>query len=134
MPGWGWFARLGVGGAPIANAVARFVGTYVSAPVYKGNLGATPTFDLSAGNEQYGTLNANVSAVTLSNPVDGGRYVFILKQDATGGRTVGGWPGNVLWPAGTAPTITATANKYDIVTLLYLATEDVFLAAYAQNY
>jgi len=37
---------------------------------------------------------------------------LLLLQDATGSRTAT-WPASVKWPAGTAPTITATASKGD---------------------
>jgi hypothetical protein len=97
-----------------------------------GNSGASKTLDWNDGNEQRITLTDNVT-LTLSNPGDGGRYVLILNQDGTGGRTVT-WPAAVKWPAASAPTITAGADKFDLVTLIYLSTEGIYLASINQNY
>lgn len=97
-----------------------------------GNSGTTLTIDWDNGNEQLITLTGNVT-LTLNDPRDGGRYVLVLKQDGTGGRTVT-WPASVLWPAGSTPTITATAGKYDLVTLLWLAGAGKYLASINQNY
>jgi hypothetical protein len=38
---------------------------------------------------------------------------LILKQDATGGRTVT-WPASVRWAGGTPPLVTPAANAIDI--------------------
>jgi hypothetical protein len=97
-----------------------------------GNSGAAKTIDWNDSNEQLLTLTDNVT-LTLSNPGDGGRYVLVLLQDGTGGRTVT-WPAAVKWPAGSTPTITATASRYDIVTLIYLSGAGIYLASINQNY
>ncbi len=59
------------------------------------------------------TLTGNVT-FTFPTAVAGRSFTMYLKQDATGSRTVT-WPGNVVWPGGTAPTLTTTANKADII-------------------
>ncbi len=97
-----------------------------------GNSGTSKTLDFNDSNEQLLTLTGNVT-LTLSNPTDGGRYVIVLAQDGTGGRTVA-WPAAVKWPAGTTPTITATASKYDLITLIYLSGAGIYLASINQNY
>ena len=76
------------------------------------------TFDLSQANNFHVTLNANITSITFSNmPATGNGtpIVIELTQDATGGRTVAGWPAAVKWPGGTAPTITATAHAVDVI-------------------
>jgi hypothetical protein len=45
----------------------------------------------------------------------------VLQQDATGSRTVTWWTG-ILWPGGTVPTLTAAANKRDVLSFLRLST------------
>lgn len=97
-----------------------------------GNSGTSLTINWNNGNEQRVTLTGNVT-LTLSNPRNGGRYVLIFNQDGTGGRTVT-WPSSVKWPAATTPTITSGADKFDLVTLIYLATEGIYLASINQNY
>jgi len=78
--------------------------------------GATIALSWNNGNVQSVTLGGN-RTFTFANPVAGGRYLIVLKQDATGSRTVT-WP-TVKWRGGTAPTLTTTANKYDLITLIY---------------
>jgi hypothetical protein len=97
-----------------------------------GNSGTSKTLNWNDSNEQLLTLTGNVT-LTLSNPGDGGRYVLVLLQDGTGGRTVT-WPAAVKWPAGSTPTITATASRYDLVTLLYLSGAGIYLASINQDY
>jgi len=64
------------------------------------------------------TVNAITltAACTFTFPtvVAGKSFLLALKQDATGGRTAT-WPATVKWAGGTAPTLTATAAKTDIV-------------------
>ncbi|MBC7778091.1 MAG: hypothetical protein H7246_21845 [Phycisphaerae bacterium] len=78
--------------------------------------GATIALDWDYSNVQSVTLGGN-RTFTFSNPKDGGRYLIVLKQDATGSRTVT-WP-TIKWVGGTTPTLTTTANKYDLITLIY---------------
>lgn len=69
------------------------------------------TVSLANGSIQYLTLTGNCT-YTFPTPAAGKSFTLIQKQDATGSRTVT-WPASVKWPAGTAPTITATASKAD---------------------
>jgi hypothetical protein len=93
-------------------------GQYYSPMQRHAACGAAETINWSLGNEHRLILDENVT-LTLSNPVDGGRYVIMFVQDGSGGNTVT-WPvGAVLWPAGSAPTITSGANVVTVVTLLY---------------
>lgn len=55
---------------------------------------------------------------TLDNPTNmdaGATYILVVKQDATGGRTLA-FGTAYKWPGGTAPTLTAAANAVDIIT------------------
>lgn len=65
------------------------------------------------------TLDANCTLTFPALPGAGvsKSFTVVLKQDAVGGRTVV-WPGTVVWAAGAAPVLTATANKRDIFTFL----------------
>jgi hypothetical protein len=88
------------------------------------------TLDLSSGNVLTVNLGANISTLTITNAVVG-TYLIKFVQDATGSRTVT-FPTAWKWAGGTAPTITATANKIDIVTLIYDGT--TYYAAISQNF
>lgn len=120
-------------GATLDDA-GRAVFKSILIPLYDaGNSGTSKTLDWENGNEQLLTLTGNVT-LDLDNPEDGGRYVIVLATGA-GGFTVT-WPGEVLWPAGTPPTITVGASAYDLVTLICIesASPRVYLASINQNY
>ena len=92
------------------------------------------TFDYSVGNAYSHTLTANITSITISNaPTDYGEIIIRFVQNNTGNFTVSGWPASVLWPGGTAPTITAAANSEDIVTLKWFGGTDWY-GDYSQDY
>lgn len=122
-------ARLGLGTAADASYVLKMAGSYYSALVADGNSGTAQTIDWSAGNEHSSTLTGNVT-YTFSNPVTGGRYVLLINTGA--GSFTATWPAAVKWPGGTAPTITTTASKVDLVTFIYDGTN--YYGSFNQNY
>jgi hypothetical protein len=77
------------------------------------------------------TMTGNCT-LTLSNPLDGGVYVILLRTDA--GSFTMAWPASVLWPGGTAPVITVTASKVDLVTLIYDSNSGKYYGSFNQNY
>jgi hypothetical protein len=126
------FGRLGLGAAADSSAVAKFAGQYFSPLVAAGASSAGAlTINWNSGNEQGFTLTENVT-LTLNNPVDGGRYVLLIAT-GTGSFSVT-WPMAVLWPGGVGPTITATASKVDLVTLIYSNGTSKYYGAFNQNY
>jgi hypothetical protein len=74
------------------------------------NAGAVE-IDFSATNFYYLDLTSNVSTVTFTNVTAGQSGSIVIEQDAT--NTLGGWPAAAKFRSGTAPTITATAGKFD---------------------
>lgn len=82
-----------------------------------GNSSTADTIDWTLSNKQKSTLTGNC---TFTFTAPGGPCSLVLKlvQDATGSRTVT-WPAAVHWSGGTAPTLTTTANKVDIITFYY---------------
>ena len=82
--------------------------------------GATIALDWNNGNVQKVTLGGN-RTFTFANPKTGGRYLIVLKQDGTGSRTIT-WP-TIKWQGGSAPTLTTTANKVDLITIIYDGTD-----------
>jgi len=97
---------------------------------------ADTSFDWNDGNVQYFVLASGSQNVTFSNPIDGGRYMLVLKQPASGGAgTVGTWgSSNVLWPGGVTPTLTATNGKTDVITFVYDGTNAKYLGGVSLNY
>ena len=86
--------------------------------VSHGTMGATETFDASAGSDHEGTLDEDLT-VTLTGATagDAAWLTLILTQDGTGGNDIT-WPGSVSWPGGVAPTIDQTAGAVNIISLV----------------
>ena len=108
------------GGDQVMSAVTH---KDYSETVYAGgDTGATPAIDEANGNTQSHTLNA--ATVTFALPADSGlqagtALTLILSQDGSGSRAgvfqVSGATTNVKWAGGTAPTLTTTASRADII-------------------
>jgi len=92
---------------------------------------ADTTVDLSLGQNIHLLLQASTT-LTLTNPTDGTRYLFRIKQQGVGGYTVA-FP-SLNWRATTAPTITPLLGSVDYVTLVYTSLEGEFDGAYDQNF
>lgn len=97
-----------------------------------GASGTTKTINWNDANVQFVDMTGNCT-FTFSNPVSGGTYQLILKQDATGSRTAT-WPATVLWPSGTAPTLSTAANSIDIVTFTYSALDTEYYGVSQLNF
>jgi hypothetical protein len=79
--------------------------------LFAANTGTAITINLANGTVQDLTLTGNAT-ITMPTAVAGKSFIIMLNQDATGSRSVT-WS-TVVWPGGTAPTITGTANKMDM--------------------
>lgn len=97
---------------PIATARAD-----APAPIVELGDAPTITVDWSKGNTQSVTLGGNRRLI-FSNGQNGGKYILILKQDATGSRTVT-WPSSVRWPGAYGPTLITLAGKTDYIDFIY---------------
>lgn len=93
-------------GNPLTNPT---ITNYTETP-YTANSSTAITLALTNGTVQIITLTGNAT-ITMPTAVSGKSFTLLLKQDATGSRTVT-WS-TVSWPGGTAPTITSTASKMD---------------------
>lgn len=105
------------GGTEVVNITGNMIvaGQYAST-IFVLTDGATIALNWNNGNVQQVTLAGN-RTFTFANPKGGGRYLIKLKQDATGSRTIT-WP-TITWRGGTAPTLTTTGAKVDLITLIY---------------
>jgi hypothetical protein len=89
----------------------------------------------SSGNVAYKVLATGAQSLTATNPQDGARYLIILKQPDTGAAgTVSSWPTGFTWSGATAPTLTATNAKVDIITGVYDATNAKYYMGSNMNY
>ena len=88
---------------------------YVESVVAIGNTGTAQTIALTSGTVQTATLTGNCT-FTMPTATAGKSFILLLKQDGTGSRTATFT--SVKFNAAGAPTITATANKMDILTFV----------------
>jgi hypothetical protein len=105
------------------------VTNYVETP-YSANSSTAITLDLTNGTVQIITLTGNAT-ITMPTATSGKSFIMFLKQDATGSRTVT-WS-TVKWAGGTAPTITSTASRQDILSFFADGT-NWYGVVVAQNY
>ena len=91
--------------------------------------GGTVNIPFPSGNVVNITLTANTTFTYSGHVV--GTYILKLTQGGTGSYTVT-WPGTLLWSGGTAPTLTTTVGKTDIITIFHDGTN--FYGTYSLNY
>jgi hypothetical protein len=84
-----------------------------TAEVDNGSSGATATIDWTEGNHQMIILS-NTCVLSFGRPDGACDLVLRLIQDGSGSRTVT-WDGSVLWPGGTAPTLSTGAWDIDVL-------------------
>lgn len=89
-----------------------------------GNSGTSLTIDWNNGAMQKVTLTGNCTFTFTAPTVDTNNWVrlqLVLYQDGTGSRTAT-WPATVKHAGGSAPTLTTTPSRADIITLIYNGT------------
>lgn len=93
--------------------------------------GSTISWDLSQNQVASVTLAGNRTLSNPTNQVDGAVYILIVKQDGTGGRTLS-FSSNYKFAGGSAPTLTTTASKADVMTFISDGTN--MLGVASQNF
>jgi hypothetical protein len=88
------------------------VTNYVESVVAIGNSGTSKTLDLTNGTVQTVTLTGNCT-FTMPTATAGKSFVLIV---STGAGSFTGTFTSVKWPNNTAPTLTTTASRWDILT------------------
>jgi len=106
------------------------VTNYVETP-FTANSSTAITLALTNGTVQIITLTGNCT-FTFPTPTSGKSFILLLKQDATGSRTVT-WPASVKYAGGNSPTITSTASRLDILSYFADGT-NWYGVVVAQNY
>jgi hypothetical protein len=111
----------GTGLVSVTNALN--VGAASTAKQYQTPLvtlvdAATITWDVSSGSIAQVTLGGNRTLGSLVNALPGAVYTLIVKQDATGTRTLG-YSTGYKFGYGAAPVLTTGAGAVDIITFLY---------------
>ena len=110
-------APVDLGTRELRNAIFKDYSEVTSSPAISSG---TLTIDLSAANVFTVSLNANITTLTISNTLATSNtstgFTLVLTADGTA-RTIT-WPGSVKWPAGTAPTLTSTNGKIDVLSFV----------------
>ena len=89
---------------------------------------ATTSIDFSTGNIFKLSLGTNITTLSISNAV-AGTYLLEIIQ---GGTYTVAFPAAWKWSGGSAPTITATSGKTDMITIVYDGT--TYFASAVQNF
>jgi hypothetical protein len=90
------------------------VTNYVESVVAIGNSSTAQTLSLTSGTVQTCTLTGNCT-FTMPTATAGKSFILIL---STGAGSFTGTFTSVKWPNNTAPTITTTASRWDILTFV----------------
>lgn len=91
------------------------VATFVAAGVLVD--ATTISWNLALASKAFVILGGNR---TLSNPtsmINGGTYILIVKQDASGNRTLA-YGAVYKWQSGIAPVLSTSANAIDIISFV----------------
>lgn len=120
----GTFAYLTVGtGLAISGTTVAIAGISIaSSQYYSARFAGSVSVNWNNGNVQAFTLANGANTITMSNPQAGARYLLELKQPASSSAGTVTWPANVKWAGGTAPTLTTTNGRTDLVALYYNGT------------
>ena len=103
---------------PSFTGVSTFQG--VKETVVTANTGTAYSINIGSGTIQNLTLTGNC-VFTFPTATIGEQFTLFLSQDSTGSRTVT-WPASVRWAGGTAPSLTTTASKTDVLSFIFNGT------------
>ena len=107
-------------GSVVLSASPTFTGTITLAGVTEGTnaagtVGAASTLSIASNTEITATLtSATPCTFTMPSVAGGKSFQLLLRQPASGSATTATFTG-VRWSGGTAPTITATLGRMDIL-------------------
>lgn len=105
---------------------------YTEGTVARGTVGSTSTLAITDGTVITATLTSNTPCTFTMPPAGAGKsFALYLKQPAAGTPTTATFTG-VKWSGGTAPTITATLGRLDII--LFTSDGTNWYGSFIQNF
>ena len=142
-----------------AAGFAEIAATFGDSAVILGG-GPNTDIDFRLGNKYTVELGANLDSgsseyLNLIFPATSGNFLLVLGQDDTGSRTIssGSWraydsganlcgntlfadgtDGAIRWAGGSAPTLTTTADKADIISIYWDAGSETAFAVVSQDF
>lgn len=114
-----------VGNLTLANTTVTL---YTESVVAIGNSSTSKTIDLTSGTVQTVTMTGNCT-FTMPTATAGRSFILIVN---TGAGSYTGTFTSVKWPSNTAPTLTTTASRWDILT--FVADGTNWYGTYAQAF
>lgn len=90
------------------------------------------TFDFSDSNFLVITLTENVTAPAFTDPAGPAELYLKVIQDATTPYNITNYPAKILWPDGTAPTISVGSSAVDLIKFIFDGTN--WLGIFDQDY
>lgn len=94
------------------NPIQRFTELTKTVGISSGAV----TLDLNEATTFLVTRNANITSMTISNPNSSGTaHSFSIIFTANGTAYTVSWPTSVKWAGASAPSLTSTNNKKDIL-------------------
>ena len=114
-----------VGNLTVTNTT---VTNYTESVVVIGNSSTAQTLSLTNGTVQTVTMTGNCT-FTMPTATAGKSFILIVN---TGAGSFTGTFTSVKWPSGTAPTLTTTASRWDILT--FVSDGTYWYGNYAQAY
>lgn len=103
-----------IGSPSATKALDVLTGTYQPFQSYTPDAAGTATCNLALGNHHRITMPAGNITIALSNGTAGQKFIIDITQDSVGSRTVT-WFTTIKWAGGSAPTLTTTASKRDVL-------------------
>jgi hypothetical protein len=109
---------IGTTTSPAGSKELVLGGDYIEGVVAIGTVTSSRTLSLANGTFQTATLTASTACTfTMPTAIAGKSFTLLLKQAAATGNGTATFT-SVKWPASSAPTITATAGRMDILTFM----------------
>lgn len=125
-----WPNNTAIPGGTLSVGYSMVSGSLLNTGVAAG----TTTIDWSLGNVQRLQMPAGNTTVAFTNLVPGEEFKLAVQQDGTGSRLIT-WPTSpaIKWSGGSAPTLTTTANKTDVISFYYDQNGNVYETAIELN-
>jgi len=94
------------------NPIQRFTEVTETVAISSGSL----TLNLNNATTFLVDRNANITSITISNPNSSGTsHSFSIIFTPNGSSYTVSWPASVKWAGGSAPSLTTTSGKKDIL-------------------
>ena len=140
----------GSGDIASTSGILELTGSSTSYPCYLKNGRLVPnsitysstgtiTIDLSSNNNHHITASVGLDTINLTNPLIGQSGHIAIKNTLTQTHSItwqidGGNSTYIKWNGGNAPTLSSTADYYDIISYYVFSTTEILMVASTEYY